>query len=61
MFPDLSASGMRQWEGTRKDRDAVIRLGYVMITRARETLVICEPSGPHHMPLAAFAAKVMRE
>jgi superfamily I DNA/RNA helicase len=61
IFPDLSASGMRQWEGSRKDRDAVIRLGYVMITRARETLVICEPSGAHHMPLAGFAARAVRE
>ena len=61
VFPDLSASGMRQWEGSRKDRDAVIRLGYVMITRARETLVICDPAGGHHMPLAALAAKVGRQ
>ena len=60
-FPELSASGMCQWEGSRKDRDAVIRLGYVMITRARETLVICEPAGASHMPLASSAAKVIRE
>jgi DNA helicase-2/ATP-dependent DNA helicase PcrA len=59
VFPDLSASGMRQWDGRPKDRDAVIRLGYVMMTRARETLVICEPSGAYNMPLASFAAKVM--
>jgi superfamily I DNA/RNA helicase len=57
-FPDLSTSGMRQWEGSRRDRDAVIRLGYVMMTRARETLVICEPAGPWHMPVAALARKV---
>ncbi len=57
VFPDLSTSGMRQWEGRRRDRDAVIRLAYVMITRARETLVICEPAGAHHMPLAMFAAR----
>jgi hypothetical protein len=57
-FPDLSASGMRQWEGSRQDRDAVIRLGYVMMTRARETLVICEPAGPSHMPVAVLARKV---
>ena len=35
----------------------MIRLGYVMITRARETLVICEPAGTNHMPLASFAAR----
>ncbi len=60
LFPDLSSSGMRQWDGRPKDRDAVIRLGYVMMTRARETLVICEPSGSYNMPLAAFAAKGIR-
>jgi ATP-dependent exoDNAse (exonuclease V) beta subunit len=51
---------MRQWEGSRRDRDALIRLGYVMMTRARETMVICEPSGNYSMPLAAFAAKAGR-
>jgi superfamily I DNA/RNA helicase len=61
IFPDLSASGMCQWEGSRKDRDAVIRLGYVMATRARETLVIGEPAGASHMPLASYAAQAIRE
>ncbi len=58
--PDLSVAGMQQWEGRRKDRDAVIRLGYVMTTRARESLVICEPAAANYMPLASFAAKVRR-
>jgi superfamily I DNA/RNA helicase len=58
LFPDLSASGVRQWEGPRKDRDTVIRLGYVMMTRARETLVICDPAGAAHMPIAALAGRV---
>jgi DNA helicase-2/ATP-dependent DNA helicase PcrA len=57
-LPDLSASGLRQWEGPRQQRDAIIRLAYVMMTRARETLAICEPAGPSQMPIAAFAAKV---
>jgi DNA helicase II / ATP-dependent DNA helicase PcrA len=57
VFPDVSASGMRVWEGGSKNRDSGIRLGYVMITRARERLVICEPAGPNHMPLAAVAAR----
>jgi superfamily I DNA/RNA helicase len=61
VFPDLSASGMREWEGGRKRRDAIIRLGYVMITRARESLVICEPAGPHHMPLAGFVARAIAD
>ena len=58
--PDLSPAGMQQWEGPRKGRDAVIRLGYVMITRARESLVICEPAGSDYMPLANFVAKGRR-
>ena len=28
-----------------------------MMTRARETLVICDPAGPDHMPISAMAAK----
>jgi superfamily I DNA/RNA helicase len=58
IFPDLSPCGARQWEGSRSDRDAVIRLGYVMMTRARETLVVCDPVGTAHMPIGALARKV---
>jgi hypothetical protein len=58
LFPDLSSSGARQWEGTRKDRDGIVRLGYVMMTRARETLVICDPAGPSHMPIGATAGRI---
>ena len=58
LFPDLSAAGVRQWEGTRKERDAVIRLGYVMMTSARETLVICDPAESSYMPVAALAARI---
>jgi superfamily I DNA/RNA helicase len=58
LFPDLSASGVRQWEGSRHDRDGIVRLAYVMMTRARETLVICDPAGPGYTPVAALAAKV---
>jgi hypothetical protein len=58
LFPDLSASGIRQWEGPRHDRDAIIRLAYVMTTRARETLVICDPARFGYMPIAAMAGKL---
>lgn len=60
LFPDLSPSGARNWEGKRADRDTVVRLGYVMMTRAREGLIVCEPAGPHYMPIASVAARVMR-
>lgn len=43
LMPDLSMAGMREWTGSGKD--TVIRLMYVMATRARETLVVCEPGG----------------
>jgi hypothetical protein len=61
VFPDLSASGTREWEGGPTRRDAIIRLGYVMITRVRESLVLCEPAGPRHMPLAGCAARIIPE
>jgi hypothetical protein len=58
LFPDLSPAGSRNWEGLRSERDAIVRLGYVMMTRARESLIICEPAGPDYMPIAATASKV---
>lgn len=51
LFPDLSAAGMRQWVGPWEGRDAVIRCFYVGMTRARETLVICQPGSRHHAHL----------
>ena len=43
LFPDLSRSGMRQWKGGHVERARVIRVFYVAMTRAKETLVLCEP------------------
>jgi DNA helicase-2/ATP-dependent DNA helicase PcrA len=46
VMPDLS--GVAYWEGYRKacnERDAVHRQMYVAMTRAREHLVLCRPSG----------------
>lgn len=60
LFPDLSPAGMRNWEGKRPQRDSILRLGYVMMTRAREALVLCEPAGTDSMPIAAVVASVMR-
>jgi hypothetical protein len=55
---ELRVFVMRNWEGRRRERDTVARLGYVMMTRARENLVICEPAGSNYMPVARMAAKV---
>ena len=43
MFPDMSTAGMCEWQRRGPNRDSVIRLFYVAMTRARETLVICQP------------------
>lgn len=38
IFPDLSAKGLQSWLGT--DRDSVLRLYYVALTRARENVIL---------------------
>lgn len=45
LFPDLSQAGGREVMGGPAGRDASIRLGYVMATRAKQDLVICSPGG----------------
>jgi len=54
LFPDLSRAGMEQWLGTGEGRDAVVRLFYVGMTRARETLILCAPGGPLSMEWGAL-------
>ena len=47
IWPDLSTSAWRdQLEHGVRGHDAMIRLGYVMMTRAREQLVILSPTNP---------------
>jgi ATP-dependent DNA helicase UvrD/PcrA len=60
LFPDLSPSGARQWEGSRKPREALIRLAYVMATRAKQSLILCEPARPGYLPLDSFLTKTRR-
>jgi hypothetical protein len=60
VFPDLSVAGAREWEGRPNDRDGIVRLAYVMITRARESLILCEPAGPGYMPLDVLARRELR-
>jgi len=45
LYPDLSPAGMRAWNRVGEPRDSVIRLFYVGLTRARETLIICRQAG----------------
>lgn len=46
LLPDLSLAGMREFSEPGAGRDSVIRLMYVGMTRAREELVLCQPSSP---------------
>jgi DNA helicase-2/ATP-dependent DNA helicase PcrA len=43
LFPDLSKAGDAQYRHRGAPRDSVIRLFYVGVTRARETLYLCSP------------------
>ena len=43
LFPDLSKAGDAQYRQRGAPRDSVIRLFYVGVTRARETLYLCSP------------------
>jgi len=44
LSPDVSGAGMEEWGGDSKQRDAVIRLFYVALTRARKGVFLCQPS-----------------
>lgn len=46
LMPDLSAQGFDEWRRTGDGRDSVLRLMYVGMTRAKDSLVLCSPSGP---------------
>jgi DNA helicase-2/ATP-dependent DNA helicase PcrA len=53
LMPDVSKSGMGEWVGSVSGRDALRRLFYVGMTRARETLVLCAPVSAHSVQLRA--------
>jgi superfamily I DNA/RNA helicase len=44
LFPDLSIKGIEDWKKGGAGRDAIIRMMYVGMTRAKESLIICAPS-----------------
>lgn len=49
--PDLSYAGAREWDAEGEARDSVIRQFYVAMTRARDELVICQPSTNLNAPI----------
>lgn len=51
LFPDVSQSGYGEWLSAGERRNAVVRLFYVGMTRAREELVLCGASGRGAVPL----------
>ena len=50
LFPDLSKAGMNEWTGDDQQKASVYRLFYVGMTRAKETLVLCETADDHSGP-----------
>lgn len=50
LFPDLSPSEYKEWVSC-DSRDNVVRMFYVGITRARETLYLCKRLSPLSVPL----------
>ncbi len=44
LFPDVSTQAWEAYHRSSVGRDAINRLFYVGMTRARETLVLCQPA-----------------
>lgn len=51
VFPDLSAAGWEAWSSSRQGREGIIRLFYVMLTRARQGVVLCAGASPRSLRL----------
>jgi len=56
LFPDLSYQGYQEYEH-HATRDSTIRQFYVGITRARESLIICEPATQFYVRLRSYIPK----
>lgn len=54
LVPDVSGAGMREWLSSGEKRDSIVRQMYVGITRARQRLVLCEPSAPNHVDMRRY-------
>jgi len=51
LYPDISYSGAQEWQSGPDGRDAIVRMFYVGMTRARHTLTLCGPSTPLTVPI----------
>jgi superfamily I DNA/RNA helicase len=51
LMPDVSKMGMVEWNGQMGPdrRDGILRQMYVGMTRAKEELVICQPTSEFHV------------
>jgi superfamily I DNA/RNA helicase len=53
LFPDVSPQAFREYHSLEKDRrDAVLRMFYVGVTRAREELYLASPYRQEHIALS---------
>jgi hypothetical protein len=55
VFPDLSPAGFEEWDKKGEGRDSVVRLYYVMMTRAKESLYLCSPGSQRSVPIQRLA------
>ena len=56
LFPDLSRPGNQEWHGNSRQQAGIRRIFYVGMTRARESLILCNPVNSYsavHFPAAA--------
>jgi superfamily I DNA/RNA helicase len=54
LFPDLSRAGMLEWIGGPRKKDAILRTLYVGMTRAEESLTVCQPASQQFVDLKPF-------
>lgn len=52
-YPDLSSRGSEEWQSVR-GRDAILRMGYVAMTRARTSFVLVPPASTWHSCMASM-------
>ena len=43
LFPDLSHPGNQEWRGNKREKASIYRTFYVGMTRAKESLILCNP------------------
>jgi superfamily I DNA/RNA helicase len=55
VFPELSRAGSRSWHTDPDGHDGIVRLFYVMLTRPREGLYVCQNHHPYRVPVPVAA------